>query len=196
MGDRHRDPHPVASTPSAAMASDAALLRSALGQFATGVTVITTVGSDGEPAGCTVSAFCSLSLDPPLVLVCIDKARAMYQLLTTAPGYVVNVLHADQRDLALRFARPGGDRFGGLAVQHGRHDIPRIGGAIAHLECDRHAVLDGGDHAIILGRIRGVAVHGGEPLLYTRGTFLNVPRAEWERALADAPPEWLLTAPW
>ena len=186
----------VASTASAAGGPDATLLRRALGQFATGVTVITTVGPDGEPAGCTVSAFCSLSLDPPLVLVCIDRARAMHALLTEAPGYVVNVLRADQRDLALRFARRGSDRFSGLTVRPGRHDIPHLGGAIAHLECDRHAVLDGGDHAIVLGRVRSVAVHDGEPLLYTRGTFLNLPKAQWERALADAPPEWLLTAPW
>jgi len=189
-------PGSAVSTASAAMGPDATLLRRALGRFATGVTVITTVSPDGEPAGCTVSAFCSLSLDPPLVLVCIDKARAMHQLLSTAPGYVVNVLHADQQDLALRFARPGGDRFRGLSLHYGRHDIPHIGGAIAHLECDRHAVLDGGDHAIVLGRIQGLAVHDGEPLLYARGTFLNVSKTQWERALADAPPEWLLTAPW
>ena len=185
-------PHQVVS----AGGPDVVLLRRALGQFATGVTVITTVSPAGEPAGCTVSAFCSLSLDPPLVLVCIDKARAMHQLLSTAPGYVVNVLHADQQDLALRFARSGGDRFSGLSLHYGRHDIPHIGGAIAHLECDRHAVLDGGDHAIVLGRIQGLAVHDGEPLLYARGTFLNVSKTQWERALADAPPEWLLTAPW
>jgi len=175
---------------------DVMLMRRAMGQFATGVTVITTVSPDGEPAGCTISAFCSLSLDPPLVLVCIDKARAMHQLLTTAPGYVVNVLRADQQDLAQRFARRGDDRFSGLTLRYGRHDIPHIGGAIAHLECDRHAVLDGGDHAIILGRIQGLAVHDGEPLLYARGTFLNLAKAQWERALADSPPEWLLTAPW
>jgi flavin reductase (DIM6/NTAB) family NADH-FMN oxidoreductase RutF len=189
-------PRPVVEKAPAAGVPDVTLLRRALGQFATGVTVITTVGPDGEPAGCTVSAFCALSLDPPLVLVCIDKARAMHQLLTTAPGYVVNVLRADQQDLALRFARPGGDRFSGLSLHHGRHDIPHLGAAIAHLECDRHAVLDGGDHAIILGRVQGLAVHDGEPLLYTRGTFLNLPKAQWDRALADAPPEWLLTAPW
>jgi flavin reductase (DIM6/NTAB) family NADH-FMN oxidoreductase RutF len=189
-------PRPVVEKASAAAVPDVTLLRRALGQFATGVTVITTVGPDGEPAGCTVSAFCALSLDPPLVLVCIDKARAMHRLLTTAPGYVVNVLRADQQDLALRFARPGGDRFSGLSLHHGRHGIPHLGAAIAHLECDRHAVLDGGDHAIILGRVQGLAVQDGEPLLYTRGTFLNLPKAQWDRALADAPPEWLLTAPW
>jgi flavin reductase (DIM6/NTAB) family NADH-FMN oxidoreductase RutF len=186
-------PHPVVS---ALVAPDVRSLRRALGQFATGVTVITTVSPDGEPAGCAVSAFCSLSLDPPLVLVCIDKARVMHELLSTAPGYVVNVLHADQRDLALRFARRGGDRFSGLTLHHGRHGIPHIGGAIAHLECDRHALLDGGDHTIVVGRVQGLALHDGEPLLYARGTFLNVPKTQWERALADSPPEWLLTAPW
>jgi len=175
---------------------DVMSIRRAMGQFASGVTVITTVTPGGEPAGCTVSAFCSLSLDPPLVLVCIDKARAMHELLTTAPGYVVNVLHADQQDLAQRFARRGDDRFTGLTVHYGRHNIPLISGAIAHIECDRHTVLDGGDHTIILGRIQGLAVHDGEPLLYARGAFLNLPKPQWQRALADAPHEWLLTAPW
>jgi flavin reductase (DIM6/NTAB) family NADH-FMN oxidoreductase RutF len=186
------------TSPSAAhtAAPDAAAMRRAMGQFATGVTLVTTVTSDGAPAGCTVSAFCSLSLDPPLVLVCIDRARAMHELLTTAPGYAVNVLHADQRDLALRFARPGDDRFAGLDLHQGRHNIPLIGGAIAHIECDRHAVLDGGDHTIILGRIQGLAVHDGEPMLYVQGAFLDLPKPHWDRAVANAPHEWLLTAPW
>jgi flavin reductase (DIM6/NTAB) family NADH-FMN oxidoreductase RutF len=178
------------------VAPDAVAMRLVMGQFASGVTVVTTVGPDGEPAGCTVSAFSSLSLDPPLVLVCIDKSRAVHPLLTTAPGYVVNVLHADQQDLALRFARRGGDRFNGLALHDGRHGIPHISGAIAHLECDRHAVLDGGDHTIIVGRVRGMAVHDGEPLIYARGAFLDFSKPQWQRASADAPHEWLLTAPW
>jgi len=111
----------------------------------------------------------------------------MHQLLTTAPGYAVNVLHADQQDLAVRFARPGDDRFGGLNLHQGRHNIPLIGGAIAHIECDRHTVLDGGDHTIILGRIQGLAVHDGEPMLYVQGAFLDLPKPHWDRALANAP---------
>jgi flavin reductase (DIM6/NTAB) family NADH-FMN oxidoreductase RutF len=171
-------------------------MRGAMGQFATGVTIITTVTDEGEPAGCTVSAFSSLSLDPPLVLVCIDQGRVMHQHLTAASGYVVNVLRTDQRELAVRFAGRGEDRFIGLRTTPGRHGIPLIDGAIAHIQCDLHAVLDGGDHAIIVGRVRALATHAGDPLLYAQGAFLDLPPAQWEFALADAQHEWLLNAPW
>ncbi|WP_328610647.1 flavin reductase family protein [Amycolatopsis sp. NBC_00345] len=175
---------------------DAGSMRRAMGQFATGVTVLTTVTGEGRPAGCTVSAFSSLSLDPPLVLACIDRGRAMHEHLTTAPGYVVNVLRTDQRELAVRFAGRGADRFAGLRTRPGRHGIPLIDGAIAQIQCDPHAVLDGGDHAIVVGRVRALATHAGDPLLYAQGAFLDLPAAHWESALADAQHEWLLNAPW
>jgi flavin reductase (DIM6/NTAB) family NADH-FMN oxidoreductase RutF len=175
---------------------DALSMRSAMGQFATGVTVITTMTGESQPAGCTVSAFSSLSLDPPLVLVCIDRGRAMHQHLTTAGGFVVNVLRTDQRELAVRFAGRGEDRFAGLRTTPGRHGIPLLTGAIAHIQCDPHSVLDGGDHAIIVGRVRALATHPGDPLLYAQGAFLDLPPAQWEVALADAQHEWLLNAPW
>jgi flavin reductase (DIM6/NTAB) family NADH-FMN oxidoreductase RutF len=177
-------------------APDALSMRSAMGQFATGVTVITTMTGERQHAGCTVSAFSSLSLDPPLVLVCIDQGRAMHQQLADAPGYVVNVLRTDQRELAVRFAGRGEDRFAGLRTTPGRHGIPLINGAIAHIQCDLHSVLDGGDHAIFVGRVRALATHPGDPLLYAQGAFVDLPPAQWERALADAPHEWLLNAPW
>jgi flavin reductase (DIM6/NTAB) family NADH-FMN oxidoreductase RutF len=175
---------------------DAISMRRAMGQFATGVTVITTVNGEGQPTGCTLSAFSSLSLDPPLVLVCIDRRRAIHQQLTAAPGYVVNVLRTDQRELAVRFAGRDMDRFAGLRTTAGRHGIPLIDGAIAHIQCDAHSVLDGGDHAIIVGRVRALATHAGDPLLYAQGAFFHLPPAQWEVALADAQHEWLLNAPW
>ncbi|MCU1682025.1 MAG: flavin reductase domain protein FMN-binding protein [Amycolatopsis sp.] len=177
-------------------APDAGAMRRAMGQFATGVTVITTVTGDGQPAGCTVSAFSSLSLDPPLVLVCIDRRRAMHQHLTAGSGFGVNVLRTDQRELAVRFAGRGDDRFAGLRTTPGRHGIPLIDGAIAQIQCDLHAVLDGGDHAIVVGRVRQLATREGDPLLYAQGAFLDLPPAQWEGALADAQHEWLLNAPW
>ncbi|SFL39497.1 flavin reductase family protein [Geodermatophilus ruber] len=182
--------------PAAVADVDPRLLRRAMGQFATGVTVITTVTEGSAPAGCTVNAFTSLSLDPPLVLVCIGRGRAMHPLLTEGPGYAVNVLAADQEPLAGTFARPGPDRFAGVAVRSGRHGVPLLEGAIAHIECDRYGVLDGGDHAIVVGRVRDLHVGDGEPLLYSQGAFLDLPRQDWERATADARHEWLLSAPW
>jgi flavin reductase (DIM6/NTAB) family NADH-FMN oxidoreductase RutF len=174
----------------------AGVMRRAMGQFATGVTVITTVDDEAAPAGCTVSAFCSLSLEPPLVLVCIGKDRLMHALLTEGPGYAVNVLAAHQRDVAYRFARPGIDRFAGVPVGEGRHGVPLIQGALAQIQCDRHSVLDGGDHSIVLGRVRQVALADGEPLLYGQGAFLNLPDQDGERTMATARHEWLLSAPW
>jgi flavin reductase (DIM6/NTAB) family NADH-FMN oxidoreductase RutF len=175
---------------------DPLLMRRAMGQFATGVTVITALDGDGNPAGCTVSAFCSLSLEPPLVLACIGRARGVFRPLTEGPGYAVNVLAHDQREIAYAFARPGPDRFAGLSVRAGRHGVPLIEGALAQIQCDRHSVLDGGDHAIVVGRVRDVVLANGEPLLYSQGAFLDVPDRDWERVTATAPHEWLLSAPW
>jgi flavin reductase (DIM6/NTAB) family NADH-FMN oxidoreductase RutF len=175
---------------------DPGLMRRAMGQFATGVTVITTVTGNAEPVGCTVSAFSSLSLDPPLVLVCIGRDRRMHGPLTSGPGFTVNVLAHHQREVASVFARAGQDRFADLTVRPGRHGIPRIDGALAQIQCDLHGVLDGGDHAIVVGRVRQVDVAPGEPLLYSQGAFLDVPDQDWQRAMATAPHEWLLSAPW
>jgi flavin reductase (DIM6/NTAB) family NADH-FMN oxidoreductase RutF len=177
-------------------AIDPVLMRRTLGQFATGVTVITTVRPEGVLAGCTVSAFCSVSLDPPLVLVCIGKDRFLHDVLVNGPGYVVNVLRADQADLAKGFARQGGDRFAGVRHRPGRHGIPLLDGAIAQVECDRHAVLDGGDHAIVVGIVRALRPAEGEPLLYSGGAFLDLPRKDWHEAQNRAEHEWLLSAPW
>jgi flavin reductase (DIM6/NTAB) family NADH-FMN oxidoreductase RutF len=175
---------------------DPLLMRRAMGQFATGVTVITGVDGDGDPVGCTVSAFCSLSLDPPLVLACIGRGRGVHGPLSEGPGYAVNVLARSQREIAYAFARPGHDRFAGLPVREGRHGIPLIEGALAQIQCDRYSVLDGGDHAIVVGRVRQVDLTEGEPLLYSQGAFLDVPDRDWERVMATAPHEWLLSAPW
>jgi flavin reductase (DIM6/NTAB) family NADH-FMN oxidoreductase RutF len=175
---------------------DAVAMREAMGRFATGVTVVTTVDADGRPAGCTISAFCSLSLDPPLVLVCVGRGRRMHALLAAAPGFAVNVLAAHQRDVATAFARTPHDRFAGLATRPGRAGARLLDGAVAHIECDRETVLDGGDHAIVVGLVRAVTTFPGEPLLYARGAFLDLPGPAWDRAAAGAPHEWLLSAPW
>lgn len=171
-------------------------LRDAVGRFATGVTVVTSLSEEGAPVGCTVSAFSSVSLAPPLVLVCIDSGRFMHRALTTGPGFVVNVLAADQAALALSFARPSDDKFAGIQFQNSPGGIPMLDGALAHLHCTRHSVLDGGDHAIVLGRVTDIGTADGEPLLYSQGAFLDIQPAEWDRAVARAPHEWLQSAPW
>lgn len=174
-------------------AVDPGRFRHALGRFATGVTVITTTAADG-PVGATVSAFCSLSLDPPLVLACLSRDRSLHRALTSAPGFGVSILAADQGPLARDFTRPA-DRFAGVAHSPGRYG-PHLLGAITHLDCATHEIRDGGDHVIVLGRVDAVAVHAGEPLLYAQGAFLDLPGPDWERAAASASQEWLLSAPW
>ena len=179
-----------------APAVDPVAFRRALGRFATGVTVITALTPDGAPAGCTVSAFCSVSMDPPLVLACIGRGRSMHRTLAEVTGFAVNILRSDQADLARCFARSGADRFTGVATRPAPDGVPLLDGTIASLRCERHELLEGGDHTIVLGRVVDLHVDEGEPLLYSRGAFLDLPEPDWQRALATAPHEWLLSAPW
>ncbi len=171
-------------------------MREAMGRFATGVTIITTLDTTGTPAGCTVSAFSSVSLDPPLVLVCIEASRFMHGLLTEGPGFAVNILSSLQAGLALSFARRSAGKFAGVAHHPGCFGVPLLDGAIAHVQCTRHAVYDGGDHAIVVGRVYDIRVAAGEPLLYSSGRFLDIEPRAWDEALAVAPHEWLQSAPW
>jgi flavin reductase (DIM6/NTAB) family NADH-FMN oxidoreductase RutF len=174
----------------------ASQLRDAVGRFASGVTVVTALDPQGRSVGCTVSAFSSLSLQPPLVLVCVDKRRFMHGPLTSGPGFAINVLAADQQETALRFATPAADKFSATPHGPGRGGVPLLEGALAHLECDLFHVHEGGDHAIVVGYVTKVQTRAGAPLLYAQGNFLDVGEVAWERALATAPPEWLLSAAW
>ena len=122
---------------SAVASTNVRLVREAMGRFASGVTIVTTRTHDGNPAGCAVSAFCSLSLSPPLVLVCIGKDRRMHGPLTAAGGFAVNVLRHDQAELAKRFAEPDPDRFAGVVSTPGYLGVPVLAGAIASVECRR-----------------------------------------------------------
>jgi 3-hydroxy-9,10-secoandrosta-1,3,5(10)-triene-9,17-dione monooxygenase reductase component len=151
---------------------DAQLLREAMRQFPTGVTIVTTRSRDGRPVGCTVNAFCSLSLSPPLVLVCIGKDRRMHGLLTTADGFAVNVLRHDQAQLARLFAEPGGDRFAAVEWTPGYLGVPVLVGTIAMIQCRRRNAVDGGDHTIVIGQVLDLTTADGEPLLYSQGAFL------------------------
>ncbi|QXJ23399.1 flavin reductase family protein [Actinomadura graeca] len=146
---------------------------------------------DGTPVGCTISAFCSLSLDPPLVLVCIGRDRRMHDNLAAADGFVVNVLAARQGEIALAFAGRSAARFAGLPAGAGRLGLPCIHGAVARLECRRHSILPGGDHAIVVGEVVDAVHSPGEPLLYVDGVL---------RDSADGPGphvfDWLTSPQW
>jgi len=149
---------------------DEQAFREAIGHFATGVTVITTL-HDGKPAGMTASAVASLSLDPVLLLVCIANRLPTHTAIEGARRFVVNVLGEGQEDLALRFARPATDKFAGVALVSGR-ELPVLEDAIAYFVCDVHESFPGGDHSIFTGLVRECgATAGKRPLLYFRSGF-------------------------
>lgn len=143
-------------------------LRRALGHFATGVTVITCRGQDGQPHGATVNAFTAVSLEPPLVLVSLDRRSKVCSLVESRP-FTVNVLEAGQKDLAMHFA--------GKPCQNVEWDAdgacgaPRLGGALAHISCLPWQHYDGGDHVLYLGEVQEFHVHHGHPLLFHTGKF-------------------------
>ena len=146
--------------------------RAALGMFATGVTIVSTRTPAGELVGLTVNSFNSVSLEPPLVLWSLGQHSMSAPFFQSASHYAVNVLAADQRELALRFAAPVGDRWAGVAWQPGATGAPLIEGTVAHFECRNQSRHDEGDHIIFIGQV----VHcdhraGAAPLLFHGGRF-------------------------
>jgi 3-hydroxy-9,10-secoandrosta-1,3,5(10)-triene-9,17-dione monooxygenase reductase component len=150
--------------------------RATLGRFASGVTVMTLRASDGVDRGMTVTAFASLSLEPPLVLACIGHAASLAPSLADATHFAVHILAADQEPLARRFAEKDGDRFGGLAVRRGTAGVPLLDGALATLQCRIHARYPGGDHEIVVGEVLDAAGRDGDPLVYFRGGYAGLVR--------------------
>ena len=151
---------------------DAATFRHSLGRFPSGVTVVTVRGEDGRDYGMTVSAFSSLSLDPPLVLVCIGDDATIAAAVAAAGHFAVSVLAETQAALARRFAEPDADRFDGAAVSRGLHELALLDGAIATLQCAIVARHRGGDHTVVVGEIlAATALDDGRPLIYQRGEY-------------------------
>ncbi|TAL01099.1 MAG: flavin reductase [Rhodospirillaceae bacterium] len=145
--------------------------RNALGQFATGVTVITTVTPTGEDVGMTVNSFSSLSLDPPLILWSLAKTASGYVYFQVGDPFAVNVIAVDQEAWARQLARSSGDKFVGVDYHRGLDRVPLLAGCVAYLECVTEARYPGGDHEIIVGRVRRLFNIGHPPLLFHRGIF-------------------------
>jgi flavin reductase (DIM6/NTAB) family NADH-FMN oxidoreductase RutF len=148
--------------------------RSVLGRFPSGVTVVTTKSTNGSDEGMTVSAFCSVSLDPPLVLVCIEKNASAYDALTTSSGFVVNILSATQEQIARRFAIVDIDRFEGVGYSKSQNGFAVLDDVLGVIECARYAMHDAGDHTIIVGQVEAARVESGTPLLYYRGGYAQL----------------------
>lgn len=160
------------------MMSDARALRDAFGAFLTGVTVVTTVDDAGAPIGFTANSFTSVSLDPPLLLVCLAKTSRNYATLTAAKGFGVNILSEDQKDVSNTFARPVEDRFAAVDWRMGPHGSPVFADVAAWFDCATHDVVDAGDHVILIGRVEGFDNSGKTGLGYARGGYFTPALAE------------------
>lgn len=150
--------------------------RSVLGRFASGITIVTARDQRGGDLGMTVSAFCSLSLNPPMVLLCVDHAATMHDLLTKHPPFGVSILSAEQEAYSRRFADPESDRFDGIAYERGESGVVLLTDALAHLECHITAHYAAGDHTIFVADVDRAVPRQGHPLLYYRGGYALMER--------------------
>jgi flavin reductase ActVB len=166
------------------------LFRQAVSRFATGVTILTTADDNGQWWGLTASAFSSLSLDPPLILVCLARTAQSYGVFTTSRGFLVNVLGTEHERLALRFATKGADKFAGGEFRPGQVDgLPVLDDALACLKCRTHDQFEGGDHTVLIGEVEYVRVReGGRPALHISSRFWDaIDRDHAQHAQRDRP---------
>lgn len=153
-------------------------LRAAFGQFATGITVVTTCTKAGGKVGLTVNSFSSLSLDPPLILWSLVKHSPSLQIFCDAPHFAINVLSEEQHGVARQFATPVKDKFAGIDSQLGTHGVPLLVNALAHFECSRAQVYEGGDHLIFVGKVERFSTFERRPLLFHKGAFQQISATE------------------
>lgn len=142
-----------------------------LGHFATGVTIITTRDQHGNFYGLTANALTSVSLVPPLLLVCIDRKAETFAHFYDSRAFVVNILAEDQQPLSTRFAKSGGDKFTGVPYRLGGLGVPILEGSLGHIECRIVDTHDAGDHVIHVGEVEGAHVESGRPLLFFQGQY-------------------------
>ncbi len=148
--------------------------RNALSRFPSGVNVVTTKDADGRLHGITVSAFCSVSLVPPMVLICIEKTTASHDSFSESGVFVVNVLNDSQRVLSERFAAPAEDKFEDVEFRPGIAGVPVLIDALASIECRLEHAYDGGDHTIFVGEVENITVRDGDPLIYFYSEYKGV----------------------
>jgi Conserved protein/domain typically associated with flavoprotein oxygenases, DIM6/NTAB family len=152
------------------MPIDDAHFRLAMSHFASGVTIVTTE-HEGRPFGMTVASFASLSLHPPLVLVCIETSVKTHEAIVTAGKFGVSILGAAQSEISSKFASRSDDKFTGVDIVRGALDVPLIAGALTSIECRLQAQFPGGDHSIFVGEVVDVQTIEGDPLLYFRSGY-------------------------
>lgn len=149
-------------------------LRSAFGSFITGVTIVTTIGVDGQPRGFTANSFTSVSLEPPLLLICIGKQAASMEVFRQANGFAVNILSEAQKDTSVLFASKRPDKFEAAVWRTGPYGNPLIEGSAAWFDCARYQVIDAGDHIILMGHVEAFSYTDANPLGYARGHYITL----------------------
>lgn len=149
-------------------------LRDALGCFATGVCVVTTIGDEGRPVGMTINSFSSVSLDPPLILWSIGLRAPSRGAFQTHGSFAINIMGRDAKDTTLNFARPSEDKFSGINWTPGLNKVPVLGEALSVLECKVEDQIVSGDHEIFIGRVVRIDQRDGDPLLFHRGAFASL----------------------
>jgi flavin reductase (DIM6/NTAB) family NADH-FMN oxidoreductase RutF len=157
------------------MPFDARAFRDALGRFPTGVAVVTARIPDRHPVGITVNSFASVSLDPPLILWCVDRRSRRFETFAGAEFFTVSVLDALHEAVSSRLARPGEHRLDGIPLVATEIGAPALADALAVFECRRAAMYDGGDHAVLLGNVVRFSSRAGVPLVFFRGRYYPFP---------------------
>jgi len=154
--------------------SDQRQFRNALGQFPTGVAIVTTLARDGAPIGVTVNSFSSVSLDPAMILWSLDKRAFSLPAFQAAPRFAVHILSEHQEALSNRFARASDEKFSQLELCRGLGGVPLLTDCAAIFECTTAHLYDGGDHLIIVGRVERFATEDRQPLLFHRGRYARL----------------------
>lgn len=149
-------------------------LRDVLGRFATGVTVMTTLGAEGQPLGMAVNSFASVSLDPAEILWSIGSEAPSRPAFQRHGAFAVNIMSQEDKDQTLRFAKPIDTKFEGVNWTPGWRDVPVLDNALATLQCDVKEMILCGDHHIVVGSVRAIDSREGDPLIFFRGQFTSL----------------------
>jgi flavin reductase (DIM6/NTAB) family NADH-FMN oxidoreductase RutF len=147
-------------------ALDGRHFRRACSRFASGITIVTVADHDGVPHGMTASSFTSVSLDPPLILVCVGSGTKLVDTFRAVSHFAVNVLGEAQRSLSQQFAGSGYDRFAGIPWRSGHAGVPLFPDVLATIECERYEIVTAGDHDILIGKVIRAEYREGEPLVH------------------------------
>ena len=148
--------------------------RAALGNFASGVTVVTTKDANDNLHGLTVSAFSSVSMNPPLILICIQKSTPSHYAFEESKVFVVNILSDSQKEISNQFAFKHEDKFAGINYNLSENGLPVLEDCLVNLECSLKHSYDGGDHTIFVGHIENAIINEGNPLVYWKGDYRDL----------------------